>query len=167
MSFRPCHHLCDCRCFPLYCKDKVALKTVKRRGHNPQGLQRRCVHAACPRCVLFLLHRWDNICILLKVTSLTEFSGIDSVVVYLSSVCFRGFFFLTNISLFFLIMNVWEDACDRYSIVQKLKFINNWNVVEYEVMNTNYSFHVWQVPVDQYISPDFNLVLVMVSSIAH
>lgn len=64
-------------------------------------------------------------------------------------------------------MNVWADACDRYSIVQKLKFINNWNIVEYEVMNTNYSFHIWQLPVDQYISPDFNLVLVMVSSIAH
>lgn len=54
-------------------------------------------------------------------------------------------FILLIVSLFvppFLIKKDWKDACDRYGADQQLKFINNWNVVEYEVMNTNYSFHV-------------------------
>lgn len=40
----------------------------------------------------------------------------------------------------------------------QLKFINNWNVVECEVMNTNYSFHGWRKTTSQSISKDFNLV---------
>lgn len=155
-------------CFPLYCKDKIALKTGKRGGSNPQGLQAGTftqnaftVSSSPSALGVRLWHSWE------KATSLGKFLAVTGGFVYFSSVCLQGLFLKTNISLFFLIMNVWENAFDRYSRVQKLKLINNWNVVEYEVMNTNYSFHVWQLPVDQYISPDFNLVLVMVSSIAH
>lgn len=51
-----------------------------------------------------------------------------------------GSAFKNTVSLFLLIINVCEMFM-IYSIVQKLKFIKNWNVVEYEVMTTNCSFH--------------------------
>ena len=107
-------------CFPLYYKEEIALKASKRRANTPQGLPSWCPHPRWFYCFIFFKCRWNNLAYSWEeATFLRKFLMTYSVFVYFSSVCFGALFKKkSNISLFFLTMDVWKDTCDRYGIVQ-------------------------------------------------